>query len=1059
MSSKKKSQYYQYRFQLGLDNSLEGRNLEAKSKYFLDFGQTHPMRVLYGKDEVPLDLLMPMFDYSTKKEKSKYSGSKSKGAGGAVEVYYATVVASLCVGEIDYVSNLHSSDNQDEDEQSIPSGDEGYQYPGYSMADSDDGTDVKNGTFCDFGNVKGRFHRGTMEQIIDPVFYDKQGNLREVVIDKEADPPVTLGGDHAAEPWIPYRGISYFAGSDFKLGKSKTTPNYLAELIVFPKQLAKDIDGMSGISIPPTWDELPYQKINDVIVCDLQFDTYAPLVVYEYLRNETWGGANLSKDDIDIQSFIAATDICINEGISISPCIDSDVSIREAISDLLEYVDGMLYLNDDGKVAIKLIRYDSSTTYPEISADNLCEEPEVNWKRESDTWGVTIVKFNSRPDKYEETSEVFNSPRYVDKPLGEIRSNEVSIPFVKQRLVAAKLARRIGNEGAMQPCEVSMEVAPGNYHVGDIVKLNYPKFGINGLLLRITKVSVTSQKSPSVKIEAIRQTDLNWNVEVNTNSLSSGFSSTVRTVVYTPAGFLRPYVISQAPYNVHNINSNSRAVIFCEQNTTVDIDGYVVGVGLRDIGNPSIIGFYSQGDDAPYNYYQTKVELVKFTACNTVDPEGHPTGPRLLLKLRIDGNNRYQSITDILRSANVNEAYLTVVGYNYYGEDTSADKDIFFGNDPNNPFVPHSPIRPMTFQLFPNHYWVDEIKDGNNEYIIHNGYVDTKEDDRYRTITIVAVAVTWLDGCVFPDTVTTGNKYYPSSVGFVYVKSYKNDLTYQNDTESIMPIRISKYQSEHPEINFDGNYELRLPARLSDGSIETNGVIITGDHYIDDVNNNYCGLYQQNVEQGTLYHQRVKIGAKHPEGEGHEDEWENEFDENAWGLPINFTQFTGCNVTSIRCKTQNTGVVELADDSEILINAYESEYIPYDLLPVGTSPGTVAAGDHTHRYYSNYEDSTTIAHQRGKFGTLIVYLDDNTLSLTMPETNEADLGDEIEFIPISRVQSAYYFTVTIPDETEDEENDEREIRVGSGTVLRMVCTGTEDSKTWTEILTPKYVLN
>jgi hypothetical protein len=104
-----------------------------------------------------------------------------------------------------------------------------------------------------------------------------------------------------------YRNIFYIATDNFKLGTSNTTPNLRIEVSCVPQAFVNDAGELPG------WFKLT----------DAEGDVWPPLIIYEYLRNETWGGAGLSVDDIDFDSFLDATEQCIAEGVAITALQDS----------------------------------------------------------------------------------------------------------------------------------------------------------------------------------------------------------------------------------------------------------------------------------------------------------------------------------------------------------------------------------------------------------------------------------------------------------------------------------------------------------------------------------------------------------------------------------------------------------------------------------------------------------------------------------------------------------------------------------------------------------------
>jgi hypothetical protein len=133
----------------------------------------------------------------------------------------------------------------------------------------------------------------------------------------------------------------------------------------------------------------------------------------------------------------------------------------------------------------------------------------------------------------------------------------------------------------------------------------------------------------------------------------------------------------------------------------------------------------------------------------------------------------------------------------------------------------------------------------------------------------------------------------------------------------------------------------------------------------------------------------------------------------------------------------------------------------YDQLPVGTTAGTVAAGDHNHddryqligesseRYYQFFDADGTIAHTSAQNGIIHVNLTtSNNITITAPAADEAENGDCITLF-VTRddgVSAATYATVIVANDT---------VNIASGIILKLVCTTVNQTKSWQAIVLPR----
>lgn len=978
------------------------RRFELEAKYLADNAQCEPVKVLFGRDTLSMTQLLPVFDIKTKKGGS----SKGKSAGAANVTYFGGLAIAYCVGK---VFSIYKIWNGDDLIQSF-TGPRGF-ILGENGADWNPDQKYNALSIPKYGDL--RIYQGRPDQLVDSRFWDYDNNqAKEILIDGSQKPDArVLDG-----PWSAYPNLFYIVSDLFRLGSSNTTPNIRIELQVIPTTFATEM-GSPG-QYANDWASISADlKINGIPVFDSQGDTYAPLVIYEYLRNSTWGGAGLFADAIDKESFLDALAVCIKEEIAISPCVDENSSVRNAVSALLEYIDGVIYLTNDGKIALKCVRTpEDLTNIQEIDEDSLVDEPHIEWSGSEDTWGRTIVSFNSRVDDYESTSTGFDSPRYIDYKLEEIKVKEVDLPYIKQRIIASRAARRIGNAGATPGCEVELAVLPSlatEYHVGDLIKLSYEKFGIENLLLRINSITLGTPTAPSAIITAVNQVETDWNIEIDLDSLESGFPSKTTGAVEVPGGFLKPYVLGMFGNPDRSGKSTlkpNQGVVFVERADEVKaytMEGY-------EGGAPRIDDFETR-----WTHYQVKVKIRDWGVSS--NPQWENGQSFLWVEFEAEGNARKELLESVFESRT---AYITTCAY----------KNPTF---PENILNTTRTLLPMTFSVLEVNY------EGNGYY--ENGYsvvptIDPQTGNFVYKLKVFCAAN--ISGTLFPDTVSR-DKYYPAQTAFVYVHYESND-----DMAWFVGPTNRRYV-----LSGKKSY-IRANAILADGRKEEKG-----------------GFFRQFIKSSRYYHQ-IGVGINDPTDQEGGDEYED-----AWGLPVRNSdgeiQIGKFGSSTVQPAAEDEtpqlfidderGIIfDLEDGQETIIHQFETFNPPVlasqiiELPEHNHDDRYQKIGESAERYYIYRENSDTFEHESGQCGLLHIHLPNETaINITLPSAETAECGDIIEVV-CTKMAGVEQNTVTLT--TAQDESffySQSSIIIGVGITVYLICTQQDGQNIWFPDIQPK----
>ena len=516
---------------VGTPQGRLSRLYSIEAKYLSDLDQSQPVTVLHGKDILSGTLLSCMENIK------KVSGGSGKDKSISTTRYAAGLAMAFCCGKARLLYSVYNSEVKIYD---------AYVQNNEPVAL---GEDALTGTPVDiiipeYSNAshKVRIYSGSQEQTQDSVFQDGIIVNNEFVIE-------------AAE--IPdYKGICYLASDFIVIGASPQMPNFRLEVFSCPAPSDFGWDD----PVDNGDDSYPFKGVIPRSWISSDMDVNPAVIILDYLTNKNWGVCRLDMALINEQSFLTAIEQLYSENIYITSTLDSASNVRDAISDILEYIDGVLYLDTDGKIALKLIRKPADiNALPTLDANWLTDEPEIDFGSTNDTWGTTKISFNDRSNAYEETTEIFESPYFKGQELGDRVVKEFNMPFIKTRDLAARTAKRLGSAGSMPSFECSVKVLPSCpiNEVGDLFALTFNAYGVEKIVFRVSSITRSNSFDASVEISGVSVPLLDWNINSSVwQSLHTGSMQNAgiiggdsyfapRALKFTESGYT--YFIEESP--------------------------------------------------------------------------------------------------------------------------------------------------------------------------------------------------------------------------------------------------------------------------------------------------------------------------------------------------------------------------------------------------------------------------------------------------------------------------------------------------------------------------------
>lgn len=313
-------------------------------------------------------------------------------------------------------------------------------------------------------------------------------------------------------------------------------------------------------------------------------------IIRECLTDPDWG-MGYPEADIDDASFKAAADQMYDEGMGMSLLWDRSVTLEEFIQTVLKHIDASLYVDRfTGRFVLKLARggYDinSLLVLGEAEIDRI-----TDFKR--NTIGelinsVTVVYWDASTGKN-------GSVTVQDIALAAQQQSTVSttkqFPGFTNGAIATQAAQRslraLSTPLASGTLYVNRKAASLN--VGDVFVLNWPRYGITKLVMRVANIEMGSLGSNAIKIQAIEDV----------------FS--LESAVYAPpppSEWTNP-ISAPAPCPYHNVIEAPfwelvQRLGETEARNIPLLSGFIVATGVRPSGDASNAKLYSNPTDTAW---------------------------------------------------------------------------------------------------------------------------------------------------------------------------------------------------------------------------------------------------------------------------------------------------------------------------------------------------------------------------------------------------------------------------------------------------------------------------
>ncbi|ELR65834.1 hypothetical protein C942_00921 [Photobacterium marinum] len=224
-------------------------------------------------------------------------------------------------------------------------------------------------------------------------------------------------------------------------------------------------------------------------------------IIHELIECPEWGTGNRNIDEF---AFRRCADILYAEGFGLNAHWVKQQPVEQFIKDICRYINGYVFTDEaTGKVTMRLARDDyESGNIPVLTVKHIKSARNIRRRSQADlinTLTVTYTNWNTY-DKAAVT--VMNSA--LLQATGRTIGESVDFPMIYDDKLAYRVAMRELRmlSARLMTCELYCDTSTAVYQPGDVVRVVYPKAGLNHIV-RIQKKRRGSLANPEVKLEVM----------------------------------------------------------------------------------------------------------------------------------------------------------------------------------------------------------------------------------------------------------------------------------------------------------------------------------------------------------------------------------------------------------------------------------------------------------------------------------------------------------------------------------------------------------------------------
>lgn len=238
-----------------------------------------------------------------------------------------------------------------------------------------------------------------------------------------------------------------------------------------------------------------YAKIGD--------DANPAHIIFEAMTNTDWGmGAPLTS--FDMVAWTAAAKTLYDENFGLSMMWVEQMEIEKFVSEVIDHIEGSLYVHPrTGLFVLKLIRDD----YDESQLRILTPDNALLSEFQRKAWGETVNEITvtyRNPENEEEMSFSIQDTANIGMQ-GDIITDNRNYYGIRNAALAARVAERDLRSAAAPLCSCTAQINRSAWDLvpGEVVKVTWPEYGLNELIMRVGTVDYGRPGEPRVRATLI----------------------------------------------------------------------------------------------------------------------------------------------------------------------------------------------------------------------------------------------------------------------------------------------------------------------------------------------------------------------------------------------------------------------------------------------------------------------------------------------------------------------------------------------------------------------------
>lgn len=249
-------------------------------------------------------------------------------------------------------------------------------------------------------------------------------------------------------------------------------------------------------------------------------------IIEDILTNKDWG-RGYEPSQIDRGSFDKAAAWLDSEGFGLCFVITDQTPADEMIDEINRHIDGAVQVDRrTGKIRLRLIReyntqpigYEPDPSPVELDDTNITEPPVFLRPSSGEMPTVQAVTFRRRGrgigdqdgtgwwGEEADVLSIFAHDTAGAVARGKVDAPPLDYPGIPNSELAARVAQRDLRANSTPRASIELSVtgpAGQNIYAGDTIKVTYPKYGIDGVVFRVTSSDIGTLTDGTVQIQAV----------------------------------------------------------------------------------------------------------------------------------------------------------------------------------------------------------------------------------------------------------------------------------------------------------------------------------------------------------------------------------------------------------------------------------------------------------------------------------------------------------------------------------------------------------------------------